>query len=186
MDSYRHGTYHADEEASPTDMPAYAWPEKAFPEAVQLLSEFGSVPQWMRMTKKEVAGILDDSLVDFIYIDDRHDYCAVREDLELYWPVLKAGGIMAGHDFLTAEEARHALRGKSIQYDWALCADGRRNEGGVKQAVMDFVVSKGQEVGPGEIFVTSEYHPWRSWGFWKQQQQFTKKVCVCVCICSEK
>jgi hypothetical protein len=30
----------------------------------------------------------------------RHDYCGVKEDLENYWPKLKRGGIIAGHDYL--------------------------------------------------------------------------------------
>lgn len=39
--------------------------------------------------------IQDDSL-DFIYIDARHDYKAMMEDLEFMWPKLKEGGIFAG------------------------------------------------------------------------------------------
>ena len=30
----------------------------------------------------------------------RHDYCGVKEDLETYWPKLRRGGILAGHDYL--------------------------------------------------------------------------------------
>ncbi len=33
-----------------------------------------------------------DYTIDFIYLDGRHDYCAVTEDLSLYYPKLKCGG----------------------------------------------------------------------------------------------
>jgi hypothetical protein len=29
-------------------------------------------------------------------VDARHDYCGAKEDIELYWPKLREGGIMAG------------------------------------------------------------------------------------------
>jgi len=39
---------------------------------------------------------LPDQSVDFVYIDARHDYCGAKEDMELYWPKIRPGGIMAG------------------------------------------------------------------------------------------
>lgn len=36
---------------------------------------------------------------DFVYIDADHREAAVRQDLRAWWPLLKAGGLMAGHDF---------------------------------------------------------------------------------------
>lgn len=36
---------------------------------------------------------------DFIYIDACHLYECVKSDLELYFPKLKKGGFMAGHDY---------------------------------------------------------------------------------------
>ena len=33
-------------------------------------------------------------LVDFIYVDARHDYCGAWEDMTLWWPKLRTGGIM--------------------------------------------------------------------------------------------
>lgn len=38
---------------------------------------------------------------DCIYIDAAHDYASVKADLEAWWPVVKSGGILAGHDFET-------------------------------------------------------------------------------------
>lgn len=38
--------------------------------------------------------------LDYIYVDARHDYAGVKEDIEAWWPKLKAGGVFAGHDFV--------------------------------------------------------------------------------------
>ena len=43
--------------------------------------------------------LFDDQTFDFIYIDGDHTYEAVRDDIELWWPKLKVGGIFAGHDY---------------------------------------------------------------------------------------
>eukprot|EP01068_Selenidium_serpulae_P010141 Selendium_serpulae@DN5395_c0_g1_i2.p1 len=77
---------------------------------------------------------------DFVYIDARHDYCGCWEDMEAYWPLVKPGGIMAGHDYNTAKEV--AIPGR----DWGLCGNGTRADGAVKGAVNDFFIPKGLSV----------------------------------------
>ena len=37
--------------------------------------------------------------LDFVYIDGSHSYKDVKKDLERYYPKLKEGGILCGHDF---------------------------------------------------------------------------------------
>ena len=74
--------------------------------------------------------LIPDNSLDYIYIDARHDYCGVMDDLEMFWPKLKSGAIVAGHDYLTAAE----VPGQ----DWSICSDGSKNEGAVKGAVNDF------------------------------------------------
>jgi predicted O-methyltransferase YrrM len=36
---------------------------------------------------------------DLVFIDARHDYDSVLEDIRLWWPLVRDGGILAGHDF---------------------------------------------------------------------------------------
>ena len=36
---------------------------------------------------------------DFIYLDGAHDYVNVKKELFLYWPKVKPGGVIAGHDY---------------------------------------------------------------------------------------
>jgi len=44
------------------------------------------------------AGVTERTL-DLVFLDARHDYQAVAEDIEAWRPKLQTGGILAGHDF---------------------------------------------------------------------------------------
>ena len=70
-----------------------------------------------------VVSYFKDYSLDFIYIDGRHDYCGVYEDLTLYYPKLKCNGIMGGHDYYSAEEVK-----KMVGDDYGLCGNGTRVE----------------------------------------------------------
>ena len=48
----------------------------------------------------EASKLFTDSQLDFVYIDARHDYEGVLEDMNAWWPKLKVGGLFAGHDFV--------------------------------------------------------------------------------------
>ncbi len=39
--------------------------------------------------------------LDCVYIDGNHAYGAVMADMDAWWPKIKIGGIMGGHDFKT-------------------------------------------------------------------------------------
>ena len=94
--------------------------------------------------------------IDFIYVDARHDYCGVKEEIEHYWPILKPGGIIAGHDCNDNFEI--------TDQDWGLCGDGSRNEMAVKGAVNDFFLPKGYT-----IYVT--YYRENNWMSWMVQKR---------------
>lgn len=42
--------------------------------------------------------------LDFVYIDASHRYNAVKRDIQTYYPLLKKGGILGGHDYYEGTE----------------------------------------------------------------------------------
>jgi len=47
----------------------------------------------------EVAKDFPDEYFDYVYIDAIHEYDNVTEDIKAWFPKVKKGGILAGHDF---------------------------------------------------------------------------------------
>jgi len=97
--------------------------------------------------------LFHDESIDFIYVDARHDYCGVYEDLNNYYPKLKCNGMMAGHDYHTVDEVA-----KVSGQDFGLCQNGERNlknGGAVKGAVIQFMKEKNIQ----NLITTNE-------GFW--------------------
>jgi hypothetical protein len=52
----------------------------------------------MMMTSREAAEIFPDRCLDLVFIDGDHSYEAVREDIGLWSPKVRRGGILCGHD----------------------------------------------------------------------------------------
>lgn len=47
----------------------------------------------------EAAKQFDDGALDLVFIDADHSYAAVRADIDAWMPKVRAGGILAGHDY---------------------------------------------------------------------------------------
>ena len=45
-------------------------------------------------------------LLDFVFIDANHNYEEVKKDVEHWYPQLKSGGILSGHDYPTNSVSR--------------------------------------------------------------------------------
>ncbi len=89
-----------------------------------------------RLSAEAVPSFADDSL-DFVYIDANHEFSAVLQDIRDWYPKIRPGGVLAGHDYL----------------------DGQLPEGdfGVKSAVSQFESESG-----ARACSTSE-RAWPSW-----------------------
>ena len=56
------------------------------------------VEHW-RMTSTEAAKRAAGRLFDLVFIDALHDYDSTLADIDAWWPRVRAGGVLAGHDF---------------------------------------------------------------------------------------
>lgn len=72
---------------------------RIYVETCACFSEYPAVTV-MRMTSEEAAGMLPDGLFDWVYIDACHEYDEVKRDLSMWWPKIKRGGYMCGHDYV--------------------------------------------------------------------------------------
>jgi predicted O-methyltransferase YrrM len=116
--------------------------------AAMRLAPFGDRVRFIPMESVRAAHHLHKEWrLQFIYIDGDHEYSAVRQDLEAWWPRLDPRGILAGHDF-----ANH-------QGGWFDIADLSQGNGVVK-AVMEFA-------GDHELIVNLTVDIPRSWYLFK-------------------
>lgn len=55
----------------------------------------------LQMLSVDASKKFEDASLDWVYIDGNHSARAVMADLDAWWPKVKLGGIIGGHDFLT-------------------------------------------------------------------------------------
>ncbi len=59
----------------------------------------------IRQESVEAASLFKEGSVDVVYLDAMHHYSAVYEDMTTWWPKIRPGGILAGHDYLLGVES---------------------------------------------------------------------------------
>lgn len=106
------------------------------------LARFGERSEILRMTSDEAARRIPDHALDFVYLDARHDYASVKEDIGLWFPKIKPGGVLAGHDYLEGKIGDTVF--------------------GVKPAVDEFASAKGLR-----LYVTVREPVYKSWMVFK-------------------
>ena len=100
--------------------------EKNYQITARRLARFGERARILRMTSDEAARAIPDRSLDYVYLDARHDYESVREDIGLWYPKLRPGALFAGHDYFNGEIGGTAF--------------------GVKRAVDEFAAARGLRV----------------------------------------
>ena len=58
----------------------------------------------LRLLSHQAVGLFPDRSLDFVYIDANHSYEAVMQDLNLWYPKVSRGGVIAGHDYYNKVE----------------------------------------------------------------------------------
>lgn len=108
-------------------------------EAMRVLQPFHRRVSMVRMTSLEAARDFGKGSLDFVYIDGNHDFEYVNDDIYAWWPKLRFGGVLAGHDFLCPGE----INGGWGQY--------------VQRAVLGFTSKKGIDV---HLVLEEDGSPW--------------------------
>lgn len=117
---------------------AQARHDELYAETRERLAPFGERSAIWRTTSTEAAERVLPASADFVYIDARHDYPSVLDDLGQWYDKVRPGGVLAGHDYV----------------------DGTFPEGvfGVKSAVDEFFGARGVRVSRTLLDA-----PWYSW-----------------------
>ena len=63
--------------------------------------------------------LFPEEFFDFVYLDARHNYEGIKEDLHAWYPKLKQGGLFSGHDFLNANIKEGIFEVKRAVFEFA-------------------------------------------------------------------
>lgn len=110
--------------------------DQLYLEAKRKLDPFKERSVILRKTFREAARDFADRSLDFVYLDAQHQYDAIREDLRLWLPKVKPGGVLCGDDYRDAADIKKVC--------------------GVKTAVNEFLV----EHGFREIVISKAEDSW--------------------------
>lgn len=97
--------------------------QMAFAETMESIKGLENRAFMLRGLGEEMVHLFQDNSLDYVYIDGNHDYEHVKQDLEMWWPKLKSGGLMAGHDYLLLDWERQPKLENGL--DIHVWADGR-------------------------------------------------------------
>src|SRR3990167_8168404 len=74
--------------------------DKRYEETVERLKPYDGRCHIIRETSMEVAKIVGNNSLDFVYIDGNHDFLNVAQDMHYWLKKVRPGGILAGHDYV--------------------------------------------------------------------------------------
>lgn len=73
--------------------------EQAYRMAMEAVKVFVGQHEVLRMTSAEAAKRFDDESIDFVFIDGDHSFKGCSSDISLWYPKLRKGGLLSGHDY---------------------------------------------------------------------------------------
>jgi len=139
------------------DMSNIGLNQDAYVEAMRSINEFRDRAYMLRCLSKQAVDLFPDESLDFVYIDANHEYSYVVEDIKLWYPKVKKGGIVAGHDYLDIDwyDDEYSEKDKN-KYMWG---DGQHFIGvfGVNPAVDEFCKENNIEFSLTEEFSRTWY-----------------------------
>jgi hypothetical protein len=70
------------------------------------LARYGDRVKFLELTSEEASKTMADGNLDWAYIDACHSYESVTEDIRLWLPKVRKGGVLAGHDYWNHKRCR--------------------------------------------------------------------------------
>lgn len=86
--------------------------------AKDVLSDYKERSALIRDYSVNASTKFNDEYFDFVYIDARHDYRSVNADLNAWYPKVKKGGIIAGHDYKNSFVRNNLVEVKRCVDNW--------------------------------------------------------------------
>lgn len=124
----------------------------AYSDTMNNISGYENRAIMIRAASTESSRMFNDNSLDFVYIDANHAYNFVVEDIELWYPKVKSGGYLCGHDYIGIDwyNDPNFLENKKDKHIW----NGSFYHGvfGVNPAVDEFCTKHNYE-----LKVTSEW-----------------------------
>ncbi len=79
----------------------------------------------IRAASLNAVDLFNDESLDFVYIDANHQYDFIKQDISLWYPKVRKGGIIAGHDYLKIDwyADPHFHENKKDKYIWVSAID---------------------------------------------------------------
>jgi hypothetical protein len=68
-----------------------------------------------RISSYEGAKLYKDNSLDFVFIDANHSYEPLKQDIQVWLPKIKKGGIISGHDYIPHEHGAFPEVIKAVQ-----------------------------------------------------------------------
>jgi len=74
----------------------------------------------MRMDSVQASKLFPDDSLDFVYIDANHTYEHAKQDIRIWYPKVKSGGVFLGHDYLLCASFNKDAysKGEKNQHMW--------------------------------------------------------------------
>jgi len=132
----------------------------AYQEAMDNIKGYEDRGIMIRTNSKTASEMFEDESLDFIFIDANHAYDYVVEDINLWFPKLKKGGMFSGHDYILMDwyNDPNFAENKKDKHIYTFTTDGKpfyNGIFGVNPAVDEFCEKMGYEVNhTGEWFST--------------------------------
>jgi len=69
-----------------------------------LIKKYGKRVIWYQKESLEVAPLIKDGSLDFVFVDANYGYKYVKEDILAWLPKIRSGGIMIGHNITSKKD----------------------------------------------------------------------------------